>query len=123
MTHRNSSYLEFIRKLPCIACSTEVGVQAAHVRASGDGGMGLKPSDYRAVPLCVRCHGDQHQRGEAAFWRGLGADPNALIIRLITAYIADRHGQWMVVSGPRVDGRRAVIEALAGVVESQRRGA
>lgn len=122
MTHRNASYLEFIRQLPCIACSTQAGVQAAHVRMAGDGGIGLKPSDYRAVPLCARCHGEQHQHGEATFWRARGADPNAVIIRLITAYIVDRHGQWMVVSGPRIDGRRAVVDALAAVVEGQRRG-
>ena len=34
-----------------------------------DGGMGRKPSDYFAVPLCKNCHQhDQHLIGEPAFW-------------------------------------------------------
>jgi hypothetical protein len=38
---------------------------------SGDGGMGFKPSDYNAVPLCggpAGCHARQHREGERTFW-------------------------------------------------------
>lgn len=33
-----------------------------------DGGTSLKPSDNYTVPLCHKCHQEQHQIGELAFW-------------------------------------------------------
>lgn len=120
VTHRNPLYLSFIRSRPCLVCEATLEIEAAHVRVGGDGGVGLKPSDYRAVPLCHRHHAQQHRDGERTFWRWLGADPNAVIIHLIAAYLTETYGQWLVTGGPRVERRRAVIDALAGVVEGAR---
>ena len=33
-----------------------------------DGGTSLKPSDNYTVPLCHKCHQEQHRIGELAFW-------------------------------------------------------
>jgi len=82
---RSSSHLAAIRQLPCIACGREGETEAAHIRVGTDGGMGVKPHDKFAVPLCRACHRQQHQVGEVTFWSGLGIDPtgaaNALWVK------------------------------------------
>ena len=102
-------YLAAIRKLPCVVCGYGGDKSdAAHIRMSGAGwgiwgegeestGGGMKPSDYRAVPLCrpryspdpvaralkpdspiklvnVGCHGRQHGH-DAKVLRELTDDP------------------------------------------------
>lgn len=64
---RDRKHLAFIRTLPCVTCGNRPS-QAAHIRKNGDGGVGVKPSDNRAVPLCPSCHYIQHQIGELRFW-------------------------------------------------------
>lgn len=49
-------------------------------------GLGQKPDDWRAVPLCTGldgCHARQHQVGEETFWKG--RDVEALIAEFIKA--------------------------------------
>ena len=82
---RNANHLAFVRDLPCVSCDATPS-QAAHVRFGGSmdakGGMGMKPSDARVVPLCARCHGRQHAMPERDFWAGLGVDPERLAAAL-----------------------------------------
>lgn len=52
-----------------------------------DGGMGLKPSDFRTVALCHRCHHSQHQYGERSFWGD--TNPDVVIISLLVNYMGD----------------------------------
>lgn len=47
-------------------------IQAAHVRIGTDGGMGVKPSDSFAIPLCDHHHAEQHAIGEQSFERKYG---------------------------------------------------
>ena len=50
--------------MPCVVCSSGP-VEAAHVKARGMGGCG---GDRRSlVPLCTRCHREQHAIGLRAF--------------------------------------------------------
>ena len=49
-------------------------VESAHVRSGTDGGMGKKPSDIWAIPLCWDAHRYQHAIGEARFEREFGID-------------------------------------------------
>ena len=42
-------------------------IEAAHVRTNTDGGMGMKPSDCWAIPLCHNAHACQHMIGEEHF--------------------------------------------------------
>lgn len=52
-TPRAPEYLQWLREQPCHICGTRYVVEAAH---TGSGGMGLKPSDWDAIPLCEECH-------------------------------------------------------------------
>lgn len=76
-------HLALIRQLPCLYCGYEPS-EAAHVRIASAAfgkasGLGKKPADRWAVPLCAQCHRlgkhAQHNRGEAAFWQGIGINP------------------------------------------------
>ena len=39
------------------------------MRTGTDGGVGVKPGDRYAVPLCTACHARQHRIGELSFLR------------------------------------------------------
>lgn len=101
---RAPGYLAFLRRLPCIAAvmgrtDCEGGTQAAHLRFSDvaggrrNPGMGAKPHDRHATPLCALHHlRDQHARQEQAFWNDLGVDPGDLSAALYAAYQAGEDG-------------------------------
>lgn len=103
---KNESYLEFVREHPtCTAweIASYLAVMeerqaggypetvSHHVRMGGGGGMGLKPSDYRSVPLMDREHRELHQKGEPSFWAARGVNPDKIIITLLTAWLGERH--------------------------------
>ena len=83
MRERDESYLDYIRSQPCCLCGG-IDADAAHIRVGSinDGkretGMGEKPSDRWAVPLCRRHHREQHSMNEMEFWLSYGIDPFAL---------------------------------------------
>ena len=54
------------------------------MRTATDGGVGVKPADRYAVPLCVTCHAKQHRMGELSFWSALCIDPLNVSLRLWT---------------------------------------
>ena len=96
---RRVHHLAFVRQLPCVTCGRAAPSEAAHVRAGTDGGVGLKPSDRYAVPLCTACHAKQHRIGEVSFWSALRIDPLSVAARLWT------------VSGDIKAGERTVFRA------------
>ena len=70
---RSQAHLNFVRSFACVMCDGARKTDAAHVRMGSGAGIGQKPDDYRAVPLCTGldgCHARQHQVGEETFWRG-----------------------------------------------------
>lgn len=82
---RSRRHRHWIACWRCIVCSDGFPIfegypvsQAAHVRM-GQGGMGLKPSDDRCLPLCVEHHRRQHAMGEARFWMFHDLDPESLL--------------------------------------------
>lgn len=83
---RDEKYLAWIRCLPCAKCgvSGEGRVVPAHYRIGSKSGTGIKPSDYRTIPLCNPCHSRQHSIGEVTFWKG--ADPEIMIMKLNKLY-------------------------------------
>jgi len=83
-SHRRLQHLAFVRQLPCIACGKAAPSEAAHVRTGADTGMGMKPGDRYAVPLCTACHAKQHRLGELSFWSALRIDPFNVASRLWT---------------------------------------
>jgi hypothetical protein len=87
-------YLRWLRKQRCCVCGRTAPNQAAHVRMAAPGGitgMGRKPDDKDAVPLCQWCHLDapdsQHNTGnEAVFWKRYEIDPVALAAKYYAEY-------------------------------------
>lgn len=68
-TLRSKEYLEFVRAHPCLVTDQELDVVAHHCRHKPHGGgMALKPSDYRTVPLIPIEHARLHQTGEKSYW-------------------------------------------------------
>ncbi len=63
---RDQDYLAYIRKQPCLVCGGAQGPSVAH--HEGNGGKGLKASDYDTVPLCPVHHGERHSRPSREFW-------------------------------------------------------
>jgi len=81
---RRSQHLAFVRQLPSVACGKAAPSEPAHVRTGTDGGVGMKPGDRYAVPLCANCHARQHRVGELTFWSALCFDPLNVALRLWT---------------------------------------
>ena len=89
---RSLEHLRFVRGHECAVRShwAEDGlqhvcigpIQAAHIRAGADGGMGLKPSDNYTIPLCANAHAGQHEIGEAAFENRYGIDTHKIAAEL-----------------------------------------
>ena len=69
---RCPAHLKWVRGHECVMAALllhfcDGKVEAAHVRSGTDGGVGIKPSDIWAIPLCSRAHRYQHDIGEVAF--------------------------------------------------------
>ncbi len=68
----NSSYLKWVRYRQCLVTGcdyTEVPMVAHHVRwGSSSCGMGLKPSDYRVIPLTAIEHQRLHSGVEKDYY-------------------------------------------------------
>ena len=64
-TERCFTYLAFIREQPCTICGYlprdgfKYLMNAHHTET---GGMGIKGSDYSAIPLCFACHRKTHEQ-------------------------------------------------------------
>jgi hypothetical protein len=71
---RSPAHLAWIRTQPCcVAGCRNTRIHAHHVRTGQTGGLGLKPSDLTAVPLCA-IHHDEVHRGARTFERVHGLD-------------------------------------------------
>ncbi len=85
---RDKKYLKWIRTLPCAAAGREIPcagpIEAAHYRIGSKSGTGIKPCDYRTIPLCHDHHAQQHFSGESTFWKGV--DPEIIIMKLNKLY-------------------------------------
>lgn len=87
---KDDKHLDFIRQLPCCVCGNNIETEAAHVRMPDPSvakpltGIAIKPDDKFTVPLCGRCHRDQHTISENTWWcvRGRGIDPVKLALAL-----------------------------------------
>lgn len=75
--------LALVRLLPCLKCGMEPS-EAAHVRFASaafgkSSGLGKKPDDRWALPLCADDHrlakDAQHNRNEQDFWAEIGIQP------------------------------------------------
>lgn len=78
------AYLALVRQCPCLYCGLDPCGEAAHVRLASAAfgkasGLGKKPADKWALPLCREDHLNarhaQHKQNEEAFWLALGINP------------------------------------------------
>jgi hypothetical protein len=67
-TVRSKKHRMWISTLPCCVCRVEGITQAAHIRTGNGAGMGLKSGDNHVLPLCIRCHAEQHRYSEKKYW-------------------------------------------------------
>lgn len=69
---RSPAHLSFVRSFHCAIPGCQgMPIEAAHVRIGSGAGIGCKPDDFRAVPLCGGLgghHSAQHKQGEGTFW-------------------------------------------------------
>lgn len=84
-------HLDYLKLLPCLGCGARPPCDPAHLRFSTadeplKAGTGLKPPDWRAVPLCRKCHDTEERKGKLIFWgecQGRGvSDPIGVAARL-----------------------------------------
>lgn len=57
---RSEDYLDYIRSLECCVCDEPPPNDPHHVQRAGLGGVGMKPSDYFAIPVCRDHHDGIH---------------------------------------------------------------
>lgn len=83
------AYLAWIRTQPCLVCRKPGPSDPAHLRSAAlrygkpHTGLGEKPDDRWAVPLCRKHHEEQHAFGsELAWWAAQGIEPFAVAVRL-----------------------------------------
>ena len=84
---RCPAHLKWVRGHYCVVKGIddhvcEGKVEAAHVRSGTDGGIGKKPSDIWAIPLCCDAHRYQHAIGEVRFEREFGIDMKSVALVL-----------------------------------------
>ena len=89
---KNDEYLDFIRSMPCCVTGVMGSVVAHHVRSLGSAGIGVKPTDYLAVPLVAEIHMKLHNVGEAEFWEDI-CDPRDIIIACIVEWLTMKGGE------------------------------
>ena len=82
------NHLKFIRQFPCLVCGDNTSTEAAHIRYADPKylkpitGIGTKPPDCFTVPLCGKCHREQHRGSEKKYWEVVGIDPIYVALRL-----------------------------------------
>ena len=69
--YRSNKYLKSVRGEPCLICMAPPPSQAHHMRHSEHRGFSQKVGDQFTVPLCWKCHGDCHTRGNESEWWAL----------------------------------------------------
>lgn len=124
---RDSAYLGWVARAPCVACLTlgrgvRPGVHVAHLRmpsaAHGkrETGGAEKPSDIWVTPLCPGHHQHgpeaQHNMGERRFWAWLAIDPFDLCRDLRLAY---ERGEWPNLTIAKHAGLGARTRSVKGV--------
>ena len=77
---RSKPHLQWVRiGFPCAvnngphACWRK-DIEAHHVREDGNAGLGIKPPDSDAVPLCACHHAELHSIGRVSFEQGYHID-------------------------------------------------
>lgn len=89
----SEAHLACIRQLPCCVCGGTKHIEAHHLKATAERGMGLRSTDKWAVPACGfggqnHCHEDIERLGsknEVAWFATKGVDVLVLAMDLWAA--------------------------------------
>lgn len=81
---RSASHLKWLRGWECAVSNDDCAgkMEAAHVRLGNHAGMGQKPGDDQAIPLCSHHHAEQHATGEKTFQTKYKLDAIGLAAKL-----------------------------------------
>lgn len=88
-------YLIWLRKRPCCICGKPAPSDACHIRFASEAygkrpvGLGEKPDDKWAIPMCRECHTLQHSMNEREFYRERRILPLYLAAKLYAEYGGD----------------------------------
>jgi hypothetical protein len=80
---RSPRHLAWVRSLPCsVPGCPSCTIQAHHIRKNA--GVGLKPTDRYATPLCLDHHAEGHALGWRSFEVKYGIDLSGIAAQLWT---------------------------------------
>lgn len=85
---QSRKYLDWISSQPCCICQRPGPNDPHHYQARGEGIMGGKVSDDKAVPLCHEHHLSVHNNGRNIWLRWL-VDPPHIIAKLHEKFFRD----------------------------------
>ncbi len=122
LAYRNKRYLEWARMRKCLVTGKPAEV-AHHVRdRDNSSGIGLRPSDYRVLPLLNSYHTTGtyaiHRIGAFSFYQRFGIDPHRAIISLLREYLEEVYGIKVLEAQGLED--RDLIPLLEEKIESLR---
>lgn len=101
---RDKKHLDWVKTLPCCVSGVPGPSDPAHIRVRTDGGTGLKPSDFWAVPLNHYLHAQQHSANgramsEREFWEQHGgADKAKALARALYSVTGDTKKALLLLS-------------------------
>lgn len=111
-TLRSKDYLEFVRSHPCLVTDQEHDVVAHHCRHKPHGGgVSLKPSDYRTVPLTPLEHHRLHAMGEKSYWAKARIIPEIAMADMLVDWLKITYR----VSVPNVHDLETALEFISVV--------
>ena len=85
-TYRDPAYLQFIREQTCcvpICRVTPCNPHHLNMKGTHSGGMALKTSDYRTIPLCSMHHGEYHALGRTSMEQRYHIDFREILIDIL----------------------------------------
>jgi hypothetical protein len=89
---RDRKWLDHIRTLPCVVTG-DSAVEPAHLRLLGGGGIGMKPSDSRVLPLRWDLHRRQSTEGEMPVWLWCANEHPEFLARLLIEIAEKRYAE------------------------------
>lgn len=111
-------YLNWLRKKPCCVCGKPAPSDACHIRFASEAygkrpvGLGEKPDDKWAIPMCRECHMSQHSCNEREWWR----ERRMLPLLLSQKYYSEFGGD-----GGRARHKRKPRSTTKGIKKTTRR--
>jgi hypothetical protein len=85
--------------LPCISCGTNQCVEDAHMRSGNGAGVALKSADDCVLPLCRKCHTEQHKVNERQFWDNIGGYGKYNVLSRMLYRIDCYETRYLVIKG------------------------